>query len=120
MINIPEQKEKKTMNVQTLYRRWRSQTFSELVGQDAIVRTLKNALSLGKPAHAYLFVGPRGTGKTSTARLFAKAMNCFQAQNGEPCNECLSCQAITSGQSFDVVEIDAASNRGVERIRDLR
>jgi DNA polymerase-3 subunit gamma/tau len=105
---------------QTLYRKWRSQTFSDLVGQEAIVRTLRNALSGGSLAHAYLFAGPRGTGKTSTARLLAKTINCQHPQNGEPCNECQQCREITAGSSFNVIEIDAASNRGIESIRDLR
>ncbi|HEU5229165.1 MAG TPA: DNA polymerase III subunit gamma/tau [Ktedonobacteraceae bacterium] len=108
------------MASQSLYRKWRSQTFSEMVGQEAIIRTLKNALSEGKLAHAYLFTGPRGTGKTSTARLLAKTLNCLQLQNGEPCNECQQCREITAGNSFNVIEIDAASNRGIDSIRELR
>jgi len=108
------------MASQSLYRKWRSQTFSEMVGQEAIIRTLKNALNEGKLAHAYLFTGPRGTGKTSTARLLAKTLNCLQPQNGEPCNECQQCREITAGNSFNVIEIDAASNRGIDSIRELR
>jgi DNA polymerase-3 subunit gamma/tau len=108
------------MASQSLYRKWRSQSFADLVGQEGVVHTLLNAVRDGRLAHAYLFCGPRGTGKTSVARLLAKAVNCQNPQNGEPCNECISCQEITSGRSPDVMEIDAASNTGVESIRDLR
>lgn len=108
------------MASQSLYRKWRSQTFSDLVGQEAVVRTLQNALKSGNLAHAYLFTGPRGTGKTSTARLLAKTINCLHPVNGEPCNECQQCREITMGNSFNVIEIDAASNRGIDNIRDLR
>jgi DNA polymerase-3 subunit gamma/tau len=108
------------MTSQSLYRKWRSQKFGELIGQEPITRTLKNALSSGKPAHAYLFTGPRGTGKTSTARLLAKTINCANPKDGEPCNECQQCREITAGNSFNVIEIDAASNRGIDSIRDLR
>ena len=108
------------MTSQSLYRKWRSQTFSDLVGQEAIVRTLKNALAQGNPAHAYLFTGPRGTGKTSTARLLAKTINCLNPKDGEPCNVCQQCREITTGNSFNVIEIDAASNRGIDSIRELR
>ncbi|MBI2910601.1 MAG: AAA family ATPase, partial [Chloroflexi bacterium] len=103
-----------------LYRKWRSQTFAELVGQEHVTRTLLNALEQGKVGHAYLFCGPRGTGKTSAARLLAKAVNCLPGGQGEPCNTCTMCQAIAEGRSFDLIEIDAASNTGVDDIRDLR
>ncbi len=108
------------MASQSLYRKWRSQTFGDLIGQEPIIRTLKNALSSGSLAHAYLFTGPRGTGKTSTARLLAKTVNCSNPINGEPCNQCQQCREITAGNSFNVIEIDAASNRGIDSIRDLR
>src|SRR3990172_3941085 len=106
---------------QVFYRKWRPQTLAEVVGQEPITRTLLNALATGKVAHAYLFCGPRGTGKTSTGRILAKAVNCLNNNgHGEPCNSCTMCQAITEGQAFDLVEIDAASNRGIDEIRDLR
>jgi DNA polymerase-3 subunit gamma/tau len=108
------------MASQSLYRKWRSQTFSDFVGQEHVVRTLKNALKDGKLAHAYLFTGPRGTGKTTTARLLAKTINCLHPVNNEPCNECQQCREITAGNSFNVIEIDAASNRGIDSIRELR
>lgn len=108
------------MSYQALYRVWRPQTFEDLVGQDMITKTLKNALATKQTTHAYLFAGPRGTGKTSCAKLFAKALNCPNQVNGDPCNECEICRAITAGRLNDVIEIDAASNNGVEEIRDIR
>src|SRR6266478_8072009 len=110
----------RSMTSQSLYRKWRSQTFDDLIGQEPIVRTLKNALRRGSVVHAYLCTGPRVTGKTSTARLLAKTVNCSNPQDGEPCNECQQCREITAGNSFNVIEIDAASNRGIDSIRDLR
>ena len=108
------------MSYQALYRVWRPQTFEDLVGQDMITKTSKNALATKQTTHAYLFAGPRGTGKTSCAKLFAKALNCPNQVNGDPCNACEICKAITAGRLNDVIEIDAASNNGVEEIRDIR
>ncbi len=108
------------MAYQALYRVWRSQRFDDVVGQKAITQTLKNTIVQKKTSHAYLFTGPRGTGKTSAAKIFAKAINCKHSQDGEPCNVCETCVAITEGRLNDVIEIDAASNNGVEEIRDIR
>ena len=105
---------------QALYRKYRSQTFGQLVGQEVVARTLRQAVEQDKISHAYLFSGPRGTGKTSVAKIFAKAMNCPNQVNGEPCNDCYICEAITNGSLEDVIEIDAASNNGVDEIRDIR
>lgn len=108
------------MAYQALYRVWRPQTFHDVVGQEHITRTLQNALVQEKFSHAYLFSGPRGTGKTSAAKILAKAVNCEKAPVSEPCNECDACKGITNGSISDVIEIDAASNNGVEEIRDIR
>ncbi|MDD4902952.1 MAG: DNA polymerase III subunit gamma/tau [Candidatus Bipolaricaulis sp.] len=104
----------------SLYRRWRSQTFAEVVGQEDVVRTLRNAVVAQEAAHAYLFAGERGVGKTSVARILSRAVNCLQPRSGEPCNECANCRTILSGRSLDIVEIDGASNRGIDHIRKLR
>ena len=108
------------MSSQVLYRKWRPQTLSEVVGQEHVTKTLLNALKTGKVAHAYLFCGPRGTGKTSTGRILAKAVNCLKGGKGEPCNACTMCQSVTEGRAMDIIEIDAASNRGIDEIRELR
>ena len=108
------------MAYQALYRVWRPQTFGDVIGQDAITTTLRNAVATKQVSHAYLFTGPRGTGKTSCSKILAKAVNCLQPQKGEPCNQCEICQAINTNSLNDVIEIDAASNNGVEQIRDIR
>ncbi|WP_028778472.1 DNA polymerase III subunit gamma/tau [Shimazuella kribbensis] len=108
------------MSYRALYRVWRPQHFRDLVGQEHVTTTLANSLTGGHISHAYLFSGPRGTGKTSAAKIFAKAVNCKHGPAAEPCNECESCKSITKGTLLDVIEIDAASNRGVDEIRDLR
>ncbi len=108
------------MAYQALYRKWRPRTFDGVVGQTAITDTLKNAIKRGKISHAFLFAGPRGTGKTSCAKIFAKALNCTNLQGGEPCNECENCLAADQGTMNDIIEIDAASNNGVDEIRDIR
>jgi DNA polymerase-3 subunit gamma/tau len=108
------------MASQVFYRKWRPQTLAEVVGQEPVTQTLRNALNSGRVSHAYLFCGPRGTGKTSTGRILAKAVNCVTNGKGEPCNACPMCQAITEGRALDMIEIDAASNRGIDEIRELR
>jgi len=108
------------MSAQVFYRKWRPQTLAEVVGQEQVTQTLSNALSSGRISHAYLFYGPRGTGKTSTGRILAKAVNCTGRGKNKPCNRCQMCQSITEGRALDVIEIDAASNRGIDEIRDLR
>lgn len=108
------------MSYVALYREWRPRTFAEIVGQEHISRTLQNAIKNDRIAHAYLFCGPRGTGKTTSAKVFAKALNCLNPVDTEPCNECENCIRVNEGTSMDVMEIDAASNRGIDEIRDLR
>ncbi len=105
---------------QVIARKWRPQTFDDVVGQDHVVRTLRNAIARGRIAHAYLFVGPRGTGKTSTARIFAKALNCTDGPKADFEVNDPACLAIADGSHLDVIEIDGASNNGVDQVRDLR
>ena len=105
---------------EALYRKYRPRTFSQVVGQEHIVRTLTGSLATGRIGHAYLFTGPRGTGKTTLARIFAKALNCAKLKNGEPCNQCDSCLAANQGNSLDLIEIDGASNRNIDDVRALK
>src|SRR4030042_6444428 len=105
---------------QVVARKWRPQTFEEVVGQEPITRTLQNALAQGRVAHAFIFSGPRGVGKTSVARIVAKALNCVQGPTPPPDNTCQTCVEITNGSSLDVLEIDGASNRGIDEGRALR
>lgn len=120
MSNEENQVEKKPGSYLVLARKWRPQQFTEVVGQEPIVKTLQNAISASRLAHAYLFCGLRGTGKTTTARIFAKALNCTQGPSANPCDQCDNCREIAGGSSLDVIEIDGASNRGIDQIRDLR
>jgi DNA polymerase-3 subunit gamma/tau len=108
------------MAAQVLYRKWRPQRFADVVGQEHVTTTLLNALAAGRVAHAYLFCGPRGTGKTSLGRIFAKAVNCTKNGKGEPCNECETCLSISEGRALDLIEIDAASNRSIDDVQSLR
>ncbi len=109
------------MSYQVIARKWRPQTFADVVGQQHVTRTIANAIRTGRVAHAYIFSGARGVGKTTTARILAKALNCTERfRTPEPCNECDSCREIAAGNSLDVLEIDAASNRGIDQVRELR
>ena len=105
---------------QVFYRKWRPASFSQLVGQEHVSTTLRQAIRQGRVSHSYLFCGPRGSGKTTTARIIAKAVNCLDVQDGEPCNACTNCRSINAGQFMDIIELDAASNRGIDEMRDIR
>lgn len=108
------------MSYQVLSLKWRPQSFEDVIGQDHVTQTLINAFKKDRVAQGYMLTGPRGVGKTTTARIIAKALNCPQSENGAPCNQCNNCQEITDGRNLDVIEIDGASNRGIEEIRNLR
>jgi len=105
---------------QVFYRKWRPSSFSELVGQEHVAGTLRQSIKQGRVSHSYLFCGPRGSGKTTTARIIAKAVNCLEPLDGDPCNACAICLSINGGQFMDIIELDAASNRGIDEIRDIR
>src|SRR6186997_3637700 len=107
------------MSYQVIARKWRPQRFDDVVGQQAVTRTLKNALSSGRLAHAFVFAGPRGSGKTTTARILAKALNCVKGPTAEPCGVCEACVEIAQGRDIDVLEIDAASHTGIDNIREV-
>ena len=107
------------MSYTALYRKWRPERFEDVKGQDAIVRTLKNQIAMGRIGHAYLFCGTRGTGKTTVAKIFAKAVNCENPKDGNPCLECASCKAIAASSSMNVMEIDAATYNGVDKVREI-
>ena len=108
------------MVTQVYYRKWRPGSFAELVGQEHVATTLRQSVKQSRVSHSYLFCGPRGSGKTTTARIIAKAVNCLDLQDGDPCNACTICQAINDGRFMDIIELDAASNRGIDEIRDIR
>ena len=108
------------MTSQVYYRKWRPSSFNELAGQEHVSTTLRQSVRLGRISHSYLFCGPRGCGKTTTARIIAKAANCLDLQDGDPCNACAVCQSINDGRFMDIIELDAASNRGIDEIRDIR
>jgi len=107
-------------NAQVFYRKWRPSSFSQLVGQDHVSTTLRQSIKQGRVSHSYLFCGPRGSGKTTTARIIAKAVNCLDIQDGNPCDACTNCRSVNGGQFMDIIELDAASNRGIDEIRDIR
>ena len=108
------------MTTQVYYRKWRPVSFSQLVGQEHVATTLRQSTKQGRVSHSYLFCGPRGSGKTSTARILAKAVNCLDLQDGDTCNACAICETINGGRFMDIIELDAASNRGIDEIRDIR